>query len=292
LRAAAKAGSARQRLAIPHKSIIVPAYSRPRLGGEKQNMRIGKAAWARRRSRASVPLLLAAASLLLPAAAAGRRGPIRDVRPPIARQVIITADDRCPRPRGDDIFVCGIRRMTRTDLRALHKFSRCVAERRPAEARAILAAGYDGNESGAELRRIAAQGLDCAPPGKLSVSGILFAGAMAEALVREAAGGQELAARVAPAPEQQPLAARDQAEVMSLCTVRAASAEVIALFESEAGSGKENEAVRALLPSLGACLARDVRLVTNPSGIRASLALAAWRLVLANGGASPPMEVS
>jgi hypothetical protein len=46
---------------------------------------------------------------------------LREVRPLPIKEVVITAADRCPRPRGDDIFVCGIRSRKKADLRALHK---------------------------------------------------------------------------------------------------------------------------------------------------------------------------
>lgn len=254
----------------------------------------GPSAGSRKSPRgAAMPtaILVTMTALLLPSPAAAAR-PIRDVRPLPVRQVVITADDRCPRPKEGEIFVCGIRKMARADLRALHRFSRCVAGEKPAEARAILASGYRSDDSGGPLRRIASEGLKCAPVGRLSVSGILFAGAMAEALVHQRIRDHDLAALLAAASVgRPPLAARDETEVMSLCVVQEAPAEVTALFDSEAGSEREAIRLRALMPRLNACLARNLRLVTNPSGIRASLALAAWRLILDTGAEAAPMEV-
>jgi hypothetical protein len=100
-----------------------------------------------------------------------------------------------------------------------------------------------------------------------------------------------LEARIGASAEGPPIAARGEAEVMSLCTARAAPAGLGALFESKAGSAREDEAIQALMPHLSSCLAANVRLVTNPSGLRASLALAAWRLILNGGEDAAPMEV-
>ena len=97
---------------------------------------------------------------------------------------------------------------------------------------------------------------------------------------------------MAASAEAPPIAARGEAEVMSLCAARAAPAGLGELFESEAGSARESEAIRSLMPNLSSCLASKVRLVTNPSGLRASLALAAWRLILNSGGDAAPMEAT
>jgi hypothetical protein len=225
------------------------------------------------------------------APSAARPRPVREVRPLPVRQVMITADDRCPRPAGDAIFVCGIRKMARADLRALHTFSRCVAGKRPAEARAILATGYDGGTSRDPLRLIASRELGCAPVGRLSASAMLFAGAIAEALLLPLTRRGGLETRMGASAEGPPIAARGEAEAMSLCAARTAPAGLGILFESEAGSARENDAIRALMPQLSSCLAANVRLVTNPSGLRASLALAAWRLILNSGEDAAPMEV-
>jgi hypothetical protein len=229
---------------------------------------------------------LAGALLLLPLGGADARQPFRlpPPRAPTVKRVIITPDNRCPRPVGDEILVCGIRNMKRSDLKLLHQFSRCVARERPEEARAVLAGGYSGEASAAPLKGIVARGMRCAQPGRLSMSGLLFAGAMAEALVRPVVARGGLESRMASDPGRAPLQARDEAEVMSLCTVRAAPSDVDAVFATEAASDEEKAALRILFPRLSACLGNGVRLVTNRSALRASLAIAAWRLLDTGNG--------
>jgi hypothetical protein len=226
-------------------------------------------------------VLLPVLALLLPSLPAAARAPFVPLRPRPAIEVVITGDDVCPLGHTDDLLVCGMRSMGPMQLRILHRFSQCVAQRRPGAARAILAHGYDAAVRPA-LGRIAAWGLDCGPGGHLHVSGMLFAGAMAEALVAPLARGGALERVVAFDPTKPVLDARDEAEMMSFCAVRAAPAGVTALFATEGASDREEAAVQALLPQLTDCLGRDVRLVTNRPALRALLALAALRLALNN----------
>jgi hypothetical protein len=201
---------------------------------------------------------------------------------PFAKYVVIGRDDRCPRDSRPEqgILVCGLRPLTKTEVFILHGFSRCLAEKRSREAQAILASGYDEAGSRDALRKIASRGIDCAPIGRLKVSGILFAGAMAEALLRPLIRDGSLGDRVALDSAAPPLVARGEVEVMSLCTVRAAPEQVRALFATEAESDAETAAIRAMSAQLTGCLGHDIRLVTNRPALRAVLALAAWRLAL------------
>jgi hypothetical protein len=232
---------------------------------------------------------LALAALAFPAVLEARM-PMPAPGASFAKYVVIGRDQRCPRDSrpGQDILVCGLRPLTKVELFILHGFSRCLAEKRSEEARAILAAGYDEARSRDALKKIASRGIDCAPVGRLKVSGILFAGAMAEALLQPLTRNGSLGERVALDPARPPVAARDEVEVMSLCTVRAAPEQVRSLFSSQAGSEAESEAIRAMSGQLTGCLGHDVRLVTNLPALRALLALAAWRLASNSAAVQPP----
>jgi hypothetical protein len=174
------------------------------------------------------------------------------------------------------------------DLRILARFSRCVAGRRENVAAAILASDPSTREHHSSARRLAQDNSSCAPSGTLRFSEVLFAGGMAEALLRRRNASADIAARTAHDPNRPPLRARDEAELMSLCTVRAAPSQVEALLASEVASDGEAAAVRALMPQVGQCLTAGVNMRLNRPALRAALALAAYRLVQHNAAAARP----
>ena len=177
---------------------------------------------------------------------------------------------------------------TAEDRQVLLRFSRCVAGRQRAQASALVLANYSPDDYQAALRRLSSSQSGCIPGGRgrLQFGGILFAGDLSEILLAEAAPRGSLAARVALRPGHALFPARDQSEVMSVCVVRAAPAETEALLATEHGSPAEGVAVNALAPHIGPCLAEGAAIRLNRPGLRAMLALAAYRLVRHNGAAA------
>ena len=167
---------------------------------------------------------------------------------------------------------------TAKDVRALHDYARCVARRRTPAARALLAMDYRAGEQHAAILKITSQSLGCAPRGTSRFNERFFAGRMAEALLRDDLAGAPLASRVALDPARPAIVARDETELMSICTVRAAPEAVNALFATEPASPGEASAVRALMPQIGQCLAAGATAQLNRSAVRSLLALAAYRL--------------
>jgi len=110
----------------------------------------------------------------------------------------------------------------------------------------------------------------------------LFVGGMAERLLDRDVQDGTLGARVALDPDGSPLSTTDQAEIMSLCIVRAAPTEVETLFSTTPGSREETTALQAIGPGIAPCLARGAELRVNRPGLRAMLARAAYRLVRHN----------
>jgi hypothetical protein len=169
---------------------------------------------------------------------------------------------------------------------AMRNFSRCVVERSPHGVELVLAMDPTSNSYRDGLRRLAEGHSDCAPGTRLQFSGIFFAGGLAEALVSGGRAGA-LGPRVALDPARPAIQARDETEVMTLCTVRRAPEEVAALFAAEPSSDAEREAMRVLAPTVGACLAAGQTLRLNRPNLRALLALSAHRLIVHNS-APPP----
>ncbi|HKR23629.1 MAG TPA: hypothetical protein VJS15_00080 [Allosphingosinicella sp.] len=165
------------------------------------------------------------------------------------------------------------------DIRVLHEFSRCAARQETTRARSILAMDFRSAEYQRRLRGVAYDSSNCLPPGGvLAFSYMLFAGGMAESLLRLQSGADELAARVAYDPARPAIRARDESEMVFLCTVRAAPQQVAALLRTEAASDRETALLGELTEHAGRCLPEGSRMGLNRVGLRALLALAAYRL--------------
>lgn len=170
---------------------------------------------------------------------------------------------------------------TPEDLRLLQRFARCVAQRHPTEAAAILATDFRTHGYTQAMRRLAQGNASCVPLGRAKFSGILFAGGLAETLLTRQNLLADLAARTAVDPSR-PIQARDESELMSICVVRNAPPQVVAMLSSEAASPGEGAAFRAVMPQVGQCLAAGVNLRLNRPALRAMLALASYRLIQHN----------
>ncbi len=184
-----------------------------------------------------------------------------------------TAQERAQRTR------LGGAPTTAQDIRVLHEFSRCAARQETTRARSVLAMDFRTAEYQRRLRGVAYDSSHCLPPGGvLRFSYFLFAGGMAESLLRLQSGPSELAARVAHDPARPAIRARDDSEMMFLCTVRAAPHQVAALLRTEVASDREAALLGELATHAGRCLADGSRIGLNRVGLRALLALAAYRL--------------
>lgn len=190
-----------------------------------------------------------------------------------------TAQERAERTR------LGGAPTTAEDIRVLHEFSRCAARRGPTRARSILALDFRTAEYQRRLRGLAYDSSRCLPPGGvLRFSSFLFAGGMAETLLRQQSEAGELVERVAYDPAQPAIRARDDSEMVFLCTVRAAPRQVAALLGTEVASDREAALLGELTTHAGRCLTEGGRIGINRVGLRALLALAAHRLSEHNAG--------
>jgi hypothetical protein len=149
-------------------------------------------------------------------------------------------------------------------------YARCVVAKEPQRAEALVAANEADEKA---LRTFAREQRGCLPAGRLAFAPIIFRGDMAEAvLVRRGIGAEALAnAAAAPAP-----AAQD----MGACVVRGRPADVSALLATKPTSKAENDALAKLAPGLGDCMEKDRTMVTNGVGLRAMLAVGAYRVAM------------
>jgi hypothetical protein len=168
---------------------------------------------------------------------------------------------------------------TRADdlsVEALRNFGACVVQMTPAGAEEVLAMDFRTDEYREKLRRLAKGHDRCTRPRtELKFNGVLFAGAMAEALLEEP--GRRVLSRL-PDELTAPLAARSPLEAMALCGVITRPAAAARLLESELASKDEDQAIEALTPTLNACLIGADKAELNRPALRSIVALAAWRI--------------
>ena len=163
-------------------------------------------------------------------------------------------------------------------VEAMLNYGSCVAGYTPAGARKVLAMDFRTTEYAEAMQRLARGHGRCAPRSRIKFNGLLFAGAMAEALLENEGTPAQLAVRLARNPARAPIPARSPVETMALCTVFAAPRETAGLLATAPASRDEARAAQALAPTLDACLASGRKVALNRPGLRSVLALAAWRI--------------
>lgn len=216
-------------------------------------------------------LLLVAA----PAAAPAQRLPRG------APRLVVHDDTPCPADSAEEIVVCSRGVLTPEAQRLLRAVARCMAGHWPRDARALLTADLQGATYHGAARRFIASHPGCTPRGTLSFGGLLFAGALAETLMRTY---DDLPERVAYRPSLPALRVTNDPDLMSVCAVRSEPAAAAALLRSAPGSAEEEAAVRALQPRLAECLRAGITARFNRPALRALLALSAYRLAVHNAG--------
>ena len=166
---------------------------------------------------------------------------------------------------------------------AMQRFGGCVAQRSQPLAAETIGSDFTTQTYRSRLQRLVRANEDCFREGgrRMLSSNLLFAGAIAEALVESDA--QPLNVRLARAAMQPAPRAYSTSDQVAICVVRSLPDETGRLMASEVGSTEEEAAVRALAPAVQAC-ATSRRLETNAAGLRAILATAAYRSI--NGAAA------
>jgi hypothetical protein len=164
-------------------------------------------------------------------------------------------------------------------LEAMQDYGRCVASRQPKRASKLLEKDYRSDEYEQERRSFLTSMGSCVPRNsKLSGTGLLFAGALAEGLLATNYK-TGLAGNIVPAAA--PIASRSEIETMALCVAMNAPAETAALFSTKPASADESAAMKPLTAKLPDCLAEGQQMSLNKPGLRAVLALAALRIASA-----------
>lgn len=172
-------------------------------------------------------------------------------------------------------------------IQAVHNYGACMASHTPEGAKQLLAMDFNSPRYDKQFRRYVAGHEYCMPfNGMIGSSRLLFAGALAEALLKTAVQHDELPHRLAFDPKRGDVVARSEVEGMALCTVLEAPKATVRIFDTEPATSDEVEAMTPIGAVLGDCLKKDMKLMVNKPALRALLALAAWRVVNASEGRS------
>lgn len=163
-------------------------------------------------------------------------------------------------------------------IQVMAGYAECVAGRDPAGARRVLAYEPDGDSGdNRRLRDFALSHRQCLMGGQLKFQGMIFAGDMAETLMkRDRVTAQMLG----------DASAGGESPVMARCVVAKRPEEMLRLFATGHASREEAEVLSGLRETLAGCTRRGATLTTNLVGLRARLALASYRLL--NNPASAP----
>lgn len=174
-------------------------------------------------------------------------------------------------------------------IKTMYMFAACAANRMPTRAKALLALDPAADDTRAAVQGFSIDASDgrsggggCLNPGLLRFNSVYLFGALGELRVRSRVKPADAAGAVAYDPSRPAIKARNDGEVIALCTVRTAPAQTWALFATPVASDAERVAFKALTPAIGQCVAAGVNVKMNRPGLRALLGYAAYRLVEAN----------
>jgi len=165
-------------------------------------------------------------------------------------------------------------------VQSLHRLGECIAHREPKTAREVLAMDFRSNEYKQKLKAIGTASSSCIPTNSnLQSAGLLFAGAVAEGLLKTEVKKDELPNRLAYDPARDLIEARSPTEEMALCTAFKAPEATAALLQTDPATAKEAEAEDSLASTLRDCLKKDAKIELNRPALRSMLALAAYRII-------------
>lgn len=167
-------------------------------------------------------------------------------------------------------------------VQMVYNFAACAAKRTPSGAKALLDMDFRSPAYGKALRNFSRGHSMCAPGGKIRFNSLLVAGGLAEQLLRNT---PDLVARLTSAAAGPPTPARTMQEGTGICVARAEPAQTQALLATAPTSPQERQALTRMIPAVSRCVPTGQQARFNHSGLRALIALAAYRLANPTTGA-------
>lgn len=164
---------------------------------------------------------------------------------------------------------------------ALSAFGACLADRNVVVVRSALTMNHLSRNYSRRVAQLVERDEDCfrLRGGRMSFDHVSLGGAMAEHMIEREP--QPLNVRLARAALGPAGAAHTPADRVAMCVVRSVPDQVSALLATEIDSPAEDEVAAALMPAFSACSGANLRLSLTTSGVRTSLATAAYRSLFA-----------
>ena len=160
-------------------------------------------------------------------------------------------------------------------VRIMDIYARCVVARDPKLATKIVSSDYRTDLYQKEIRDFAMRQKSCLPrAGRLKFQAVIFAGMMAEDLMRRSHVDISDLGRLPPPSEPNGVIA---------CVVRTHPTQVSDLLRTPPASSQETMAISRLQGTLADCLPREQAPLTNNLILRAQLALVSYRFMMPNG---------
>jgi hypothetical protein len=177
------------------------------------------------------------------------------------------------------------------ERQGLHLAGQCIVNERSKEVRALLAMDFRDTKYGRRMHNLVnGGGMGCrgvnVPRGVYKAGGLLWAGSLAEWLLRRDRMLDNLAAHTDFKPELPTIEARNAGEYLAYCLVRTNPQGAAAMLRTDPATSQELDALKAIGPSLSACVPANSKSEFTRESLRALLALGAQRLAAHNEGGS------
>ena len=171
---------------------------------------------------------------------------------------------------------------------AMYNFTGCVVKLSRPGAEKLLAQDFRSEAYREAIERYIKGHGRCALGNQLKASQLVFAGNLAEHLLNDKFSEPALTADLARDRSAAPVEARSASEQVALCIVMRTPAKSAALFHTEVMSDDEKAVFATIAPELSGCVKNGTEFRTNRTGLRALLALAAYRMAVtdADGAAA------
>lgn len=159
----------------------------------------------------------------------------------------------------------------------LYQTAQCLAKASAAEARALLKMDFRAPTYRTKMDRLFDNNRSCVKARWIRSNRLLVAGDLAEALL--ASNTQKVNVRLAGLAPEQAVTPRTPADAAVMCVARSDPNGVGALFSTKVASADESKAASALSFVLSRCNQTGKTISASPSGLRAMLATATYRLL-------------
>lgn len=161
-------------------------------------------------------------------------------------------------------------------VQAMHFYAACIVNRTPQGAREALALDSASPEYHKKLQRLAEGHKDqCVGGNNMRFNDVLLAGSLAERLLQLYDAPPRFVPMIA---SSKPIVAHDAMEMMAICVTRTVPDKVWALFATDPTSEAEIAALNTMSPTIVGCIKSGQKIALNKPGLRAALAISAYRL--------------